>query len=83
MSIDLRGFVYIPENWGYAETWDSKFSEYTVEHMALSSMYRINKKTDEFWSFGDEPTAYIQLNAALNAIRKKAIIKFFDHDCKY
>jgi hypothetical protein len=82
MSIDLRGFIYLPENWGYSETWDSKFSEYTVEH-AGSGIYRINKKTDEFWSFGDEPTAYMKLNDALNAIRKKAIIKFFDYDCRY
>ena len=82
MSIDIRGFVYIPENWGYAETWDCEFSEYTVVH-AVSGIYRINKKTDEFWSFGDEPTAYINLNAALNAIRKKAITKFFDDDCRY
>lgn len=82
MSIDLRGFIYLPENWGYAETWDSKFSEYTVVH-AVSSIYRINKKTDDFWSFGDDATVYIELNAALNAIRRKAIIKFFDDDCRY
>lgn len=82
MIIDLRGFIYLPENWGYSETWDSKFSEYTVVH-AVSGIYRINKKTDDFWSFGDTPTVYIQLNAALNAIRRKAIIKFFDDDCRY
>lgn len=82
MRIDIRGFIYIPENWGYPERWESKFSEYTVER-AVSSIYRINKKTDEFWSFGDEPTAYINLNEALNVIRRKAITKFFDDDCRY
>jgi hypothetical protein len=78
MSIDLRGFTYFPESWGYSERWESKFSEYFVTHN--SGIYRIDKKTDEFWSFGDELTAYIELNTPLNAIRRMAINEFFGDD---
>ena len=76
MSIDLRGFIYYPDDWGELERWESKFSEYFVTH--ISGIYRISKDVDEFWSFGDDLTVYIELNAALNAIRRKVIINFFD-----
>lgn len=76
MSIDLRGFIYYSDDWGELERWESKFSEYFVTH--ISGIYRISKDVDEFWSFGDDLTVYIELNAALNAIRRKAIINFFD-----
>ena len=76
MSIDLRGFTYYPDNWGYLERWESKFSEYNVTQS--NGLYRIGKNVDEFWSFGDEPTVYMNLEPALNTLRRKAIINFFD-----
>lgn len=78
MSIDLRGFIYLPEDWGYLERWESKFSEYFVTHN--SGVYRINKDVDEFWSFGDEATVYMNLEPALNTVRRKAINEFFGDD---
>jgi hypothetical protein len=75
MSIDLRGFTYYPDSWGEPERWESKFSEYYVIYN--SGLYRISKNVDEFWSFGDDPTVYMNLEHALNTVRSKAINKFF------
>lgn len=78
MSIDLRGFTYYPDDWSEPENWKSNFSEYHVIH--ADGLYRISKDVNEFWSFGDDPTVYRDLEHALNTVRRKAINKFFGDD---
>jgi hypothetical protein len=78
MPVDLRGFIYFPEDWGYNERWESNFSEYQVNY--VNGLYIISKKDDEFISFGSDNVFHRDLSIALNIIRLKAINKFFSDE---
>jgi hypothetical protein len=78
MSIDTRGFTYYKNDNYTEETWESNFSEYKVT--CFHYIYAIGSKDDSFLFFNKESSAFVDLETALNTVRRKAINEFFGDD---